>query len=511
MTKEGDYRAITGEIIRSSSSEYEVLDFLGKGTFGQVLKCWKKDSGEVVAIKVLKDIPSYAKQGQIEVEILARLRTECANSHNFVRAYETFSHLGHICIVFELLQMNLYDYLKSTNFHPVPLKHIRPIIQQVLVCLMKLKEMGLVHADLKPENIMFVDPHRLPFRVKVVDFGSATQASSTSCTTYLQSRYYRSPEIILGLPFNEAIDMWSLGCVAAELYLGWPLFPALSEYDQIRYITQTIGMPCDYQLTYGTKTSKFFVERQDISSPERWQLKTPQEMEKEAMVTSKETRKFIFNSLSELARVPMCSSSNSHVESSIEHLDRGEFVSLLSGLLRFDPQTRLTPEQALHKPFITLHHLAVHTNLQCVQDSIAWMQICQHSKFVHIPETIPPCFVPVLQSCPQEPVPLVYSLAPSTVAYFPSAPITQQTTDDRGYASAESSPTSQDVQMFFPGGTHPLYQCQQYMIPSQGHLIGQYASNQAAAFLIPNPLQWVWPQVHAPPGLSHSRLSLIHI
>ena len=78
-----------------------------------------------------------------------------------------------------------------------------------------------------------------------------------------------------------------------------------------------------------------------------------------------------------------------------------------------------------------------------VQDSIAWMQICQHSKFVHIPETIPPCFVPVLHSCPQEPLPLVYSLAPSTVAYFPSAPITQQATDDRGYASAESSPASQ--------------------------------------------------------------------
>ena len=58
----------------------------------------------------------------------------------------------------------------------------------------------------------------------------------------MQSRYYRAPEIILGLPFCEAIDMWSLGCVVAELFLGWPLYPGSSEYDQIRYISQTQGM-----------------------------------------------------------------------------------------------------------------------------------------------------------------------------------------------------------------------------------------------------------------------------
>lgn len=74
-------------------------------------------------------------------------------------------------------------------------------------------------------------------RVKVIDFGSASHVSKTVCNTYLQSRYYRAPEIILGLPFCEAIDMWSLGCVVAELFLGWPLYPGSSEYDQIRYVT----------------------------------------------------------------------------------------------------------------------------------------------------------------------------------------------------------------------------------------------------------------------------------
>lgn len=103
------------------------------------------------------------------------------------------------------------------------------------------QQLGLIHADLKPENIMLVDPVRQPYRVKVIDFGSASHVSKAVCNTYLQSRYYRAPEIILGLPFCEAIDMWSLGCVVAELFLGWPLYPGSSEYDQIRYISQTQG------------------------------------------------------------------------------------------------------------------------------------------------------------------------------------------------------------------------------------------------------------------------------
>ncbi|XP_065672258.1 homeodomain-interacting protein kinase 1-like [Hydra vulgaris] len=79
---------------------------------------------------------------------------------------------------------------------------------------------------------MLVEQERQPYRVKVVDYGSATHTSKAVASSYLQSRYYRAPEIILGLPFDEAIDMWSLGCVAAELFLGWPLYPGPSEYGQ---------------------------------------------------------------------------------------------------------------------------------------------------------------------------------------------------------------------------------------------------------------------------------------
>lgn len=128
---DGDYRMSLRELIPSPHSVYEVLEFLGRGTFGQVVKCWKKDSNEVVAMKILKNTPSYAKQGQMEVDVLTKLCRFSAEESNFVRAYESFQHRGHICIVFELLQINLYDYLKRTRFEPMPLKFIRPIVQQV--------------------------------------------------------------------------------------------------------------------------------------------------------------------------------------------------------------------------------------------------------------------------------------------------------------------------------------------------------------------------------------------
>ncbi|MED6282334.1 Homeodomain-interacting protein kinase 2, partial [Xenoophorus captivus] len=84
--------------------------------------------------------------------------------------------------------------------------------------------------------------------------------------------FLRAPEIILGLPFCEAIDMWSLGCVIAELFLGWPLYPGASEYDQIRYISQTQGLPAEYLLSAGTKTTRFFNRERDSTYP-LWRLK----------------------------------------------------------------------------------------------------------------------------------------------------------------------------------------------------------------------------------------------
>ncbi|XP_051952668.1 homeodomain-interacting protein kinase 2-like isoform X1 [Xyrauchen texanus] len=372
---EGDYQLLQHEVLCSMTNTYEVLEFLGRGTFGQVVKCWKRGTSEIVAIKILKNHPSYARQGQIEVSILARLSTESADDYNFVRAYECFQHKNHTCLVFEMLEQNLYDFLKQNKFSPLPLKYIRPILQQVATALMKLKSLGLIHADLKPENIMLVDPARQPYRVKVIDFGSASHVSKAVCSTYLQSRYYRAPEIILGLPFCEAIDMWSLGCVISELFLGWPLYPGASEYDQIRYISQTQGLPAEYLLSAGTKTTRFFNRDPDSTYP-LWRLKTPEDHETETGIKSKEARKYIFNCLDDMAQVNMTTDLEGS-DMLAEKADRREFIDLLTKMLTIDADKRITPIETLNHPFVTMTHLLDFPHSTHVKSCFQNMEICK--------------------------------------------------------------------------------------------------------------------------------------
>ncbi|XP_072277988.1 homeodomain-interacting protein kinase 3 isoform X2 [Pyxicephalus adspersus] len=372
---DGDYQLVQHEVLCSVKNTYEVLDFLGRGTFGQVVKCWKRGTNEVVAVKILKNHPSYARQGQIEVGILARLSSENADEFNFVRAYECFQHRNHTCLVFEMLEQNLYDFLKQNKFSPLPLKVIRAILQQVATALKKLKSLGLIHADLKPENIMLVDPVRQPYRVKVIDFGSASHISKTVCSTYLQSRYYRAPEIILGLPFCEAIDMWSLGCVIAELFLGWPLYPGALEYDQIRYISQTQGVPGEHLLNVGTKTSRFFRRDPDAQYPS-WKLKTLEEHETETGMKSKEARKYIFNSLDDIVHVNMVMDLDGS-DLVAEKADRREFVGLLKKMLMIDAEARISPAETLNHSFVTMKHLLDFPHSNHVKSCFHIMDVCK--------------------------------------------------------------------------------------------------------------------------------------
>uniref|UniRef100_A0A672PX92 non-specific serine/threonine protein kinase n=1 Tax=Sinocyclocheilus grahami TaxID=75366 RepID=A0A672PX92_SINGR len=376
-TGDGEYQLVQHEVLCSMKHTYEVLEFLGRGTFGQVVKCWKRGTNEIVAVKILKNHPSYARQGQIEVSILARLSGENAEDHNLVRAFECFQHRHHTCLVFEMLEQNLYDFLKQNKFSPLPLKVIRPVLQQVTMALKKLKSLGLIHADLKPENIMLVDPVRQPFRVKVIDFGSASHVSKAVCSTYLQSRYYRAPEIILGLPFCEAIDMWSLGCVIAELFLGWPLYPGALEYDQIRYISQTQGFPGEQLLNVGTKTARFFCKESNLPYA-TWRLKTTEEHEKATGLKSKEARKYIFSCLDDIGHVNLMLNMEG-CDQLAEKADRREFVHLLKMMLMIDADQRITPSDALTHPFVTMQHLMDFPHCNHVQSCFHIMDVC-HSR-----------------------------------------------------------------------------------------------------------------------------------
>jgi dual specificity tyrosine-phosphorylation-regulated kinase 2/3/4 len=128
--------------------------------------------------------------------------------HNGVEMEESFIFRSHLCIVFELLSINLYEFLKKNNFSGVSLSLVKRFAVQMLMCLDFLHDNKIIHCDLKPENIMLVKEDRS--KIKIIDFGSGC-FEAERMYTYIQSRFYRSPEVILGIPYTTAIDMWSFG------------------------------------------------------------------------------------------------------------------------------------------------------------------------------------------------------------------------------------------------------------------------------------------------------------
>lgn len=143
------------------------------------------------------------------------------------------------CLVFELLSHSLYDVLRATSFRGVSLALVRKFSSQILHALRYLKSHGVVHLDLKPENVLLCSADRS--RVKLVDFGSSRWRDESVGETYAQSRFYRAAEVLLGLPFSYPADVWSLGCIMVELHGGKPLFPGRDERHQLAKIAETLG------------------------------------------------------------------------------------------------------------------------------------------------------------------------------------------------------------------------------------------------------------------------------
>jgi len=142
--------------------------------------------------------------------------------------------------VFELMSLNLYDFLKKNKFRGFSLNVIRKFAIQALYALKFLSQHRIIHCDLKPENILLKHPNKTG--IKLIDFGSSC-FENEKLYTYIQSRFYRAPEIILGLNYSTQIDMWSFGCLLYELYTGQPIFPGESEHDQLLCMMEVLGVP----------------------------------------------------------------------------------------------------------------------------------------------------------------------------------------------------------------------------------------------------------------------------
>lgn len=312
----GDYRTIIGEHI---SYRYELLVPLGRGSFGQVFKAYDHKHKEEVALKIIRNKSRFHRQAVIEVKVLKHLReADTEGKYNVVHLRNYFVFRKHVCIAFELMSMNLYDFIKGNQFRGLSLGLVRRFAVQILQSLRLMHKTHIIHCDLKPENILLKQANRSG--IKVIDFGSSCYEDET-VYTYIQSRFYRAPEIILGLPYGRPIDMWSFGCILAELYCGVPLFPGESEHEQLLCIMEVKGLPPPQVMLQATRKKLFF----DASM--------------KPIIKPNARGKVRFPNTKSLAETIRCSDAF--------------FIDFIGRTLDWNPETRLTPDEAFRHNWIT--------------------------------------------------------------------------------------------------------------------------------------------------------------
>lgn len=161
---EGNLICRVHDKLKSGEKTFTILDLLGTGTFGQVFRCKRDDTKELVAVKVIKNKPAYHTQGMLEIKIAKLLNSnyDPSNDKHIVRLLESFEYHGHICLVFELLSMSLLDLLTQNQFRGLPLSIVQRFTKQILTSLVVLEDANVIHCDLKPENILIVPQQSRP-------------------------------------------------------------------------------------------------------------------------------------------------------------------------------------------------------------------------------------------------------------------------------------------------------------------------------------------------------------
>lgn len=319
--------------LSNESSGYTVMGPLGQGTFGKVLQCLKQDTKETVAVKTLPK--KFAWIGKREAEILKHLQ-QCGHDTDTIVKFNGYSTQNkEVLLEFELLDETISGFM-STVSRPLHLSEIQIISRQVLEALDILKNIGLAHVDIKPNNIMFLDRKLHPMKVKLIDFGLAIPVTEMIIGSKIQNPNYRAPEVMLGLHLCEAVDMWSLGCTMAYMYLRTDIYSRVAcEHQIMRETVHMLGNPEDHLLENGIHTKDHFSKDGDS-----WRLRDtcvcmqndPENCER-------------FSSLDQIVL------TRPHT---VEFEDTQAFLSLLKQMLQIDPEKRITPNEALTHPFITM-------------------------------------------------------------------------------------------------------------------------------------------------------------
>ncbi|KAJ3247289.1 hypothetical protein HDU77_008646 [Chytriomyces hyalinus] len=226
--------------------KFKVLKQLGDGAFGCVHMAQNSSTGEIVAIKKMKQkFSTWEQCTQLrELKSLAKLN----NHSNIVKLKEVIRDQAteELNFVFEYMESNMHQKIKEREGKPFPEEDVKAFTFQILSGLVHMHKHGFFHRDLKPENLLCMGSV-----VKIADFGLARETRSLPpYTEYVSTRWYRAPEVLLkNHNYSSPIDIWAVGTIMAELYLLYPLFPGTSEVDQLSKICAVLGSPaCDSNL-----------------------------------------------------------------------------------------------------------------------------------------------------------------------------------------------------------------------------------------------------------------------
>ncbi|XP_078674914.1 uncharacterized protein LOC144912964 isoform X1 [Branchiostoma floridae x Branchiostoma belcheri] len=303
------------------ASRYRYLEILGKGNSSVLLKAedtFRRDNN-LVSIKILH--VNYHALGYQEADCIRRLNlADPEDISRCVRLLNFFTFDEHYCMVFELLNPTpLHHYFRKLHSPEEKLAMIKKVAIQLLQVLGFLLRGNVIHADLKPENVLAVSGDL--DSVKVIDFGNAIHSVPEEISLYyddfeLQTLLYRAPEVMMGLPnFALEIDMWSLGCILAELYIGKPLFFGMSKREIMIKMTGILG---PFPL-HPFEEGKFFPELREFVS--------------------------VHGPLPEQTVI-------NRLMGELDNIRDFHFASFLAGLLKYDPRDRMTPAQAAVHPFL---------------------------------------------------------------------------------------------------------------------------------------------------------------
>ncbi|TYI08271.1 hypothetical protein ES332_A10G288100v1 [Gossypium tomentosum] len=248
------------------AGRYYVTEYLGSAAFSKVVQAHDLLTGIDVCLKIIKNDKDFFDQSLDEIKLLKLVnKHDPGDEYHILRLYDYFYHQEHLFIVCELLRANLYEFQKfnqeSGGEAYFTISRLQVITRQCLEALDYLHELGIIHCHLKPENILIKSYRRC--EIKIIDLGSSCFLTDNLCL-YVQSRSYRAPEVILGLPYDQKIDLWSLGCILAELCSGDVLFPNDAV---VMILARMVGMlgPIDMEmLENGQETYKYFTKEYDL-------------------------------------------------------------------------------------------------------------------------------------------------------------------------------------------------------------------------------------------------------